>query len=571
MAAAGSKAGDTASKSFGSKFKSGLANVAKAGALGLAATFALGVGFAKSAVSEARESQKVGALTANVIKSTGGAAKITAAQVGDLATAISNKTGIDDEAIQSGANMLLTFKNIRNEAGKGNDIFNQSTSILTDLATAMGSDPQKAAIQLGKALNDPVKGIAALGRVGVTFTAGQKKTIESLVKGGKTAEAQKIILAELSSEFGGAAEASSTMGEKAAVSFGNLKEQIGTALLPYLDKAEKVLVDKVIPAISQFFQEMQDGTGKGGEFINVLKQAGAFLQGLATHAKTVGIVLGVAAAGWVAFRVAAIAYNLVQIVSLTLLKAQTVGTVQYAIVSKVAAGATKVYAAGQWLLNAALTANPIGIVVALIAALVVGLVIAYKKSDTFRAIVKGAFEAIGKAATFMWNNVVAPVIRFLIGAFVKVTEFYAALLRGLSKIPGFGWAKGAADKLQGVADKANSIKNSINDIPDKKTVTVAVNFKPTSGGRIKVNDEYVNVGKRAGGGPVAAGRPYIVGEHEPELFVPKQAGTVLNQSQIAGLGGRGSGVKVDQHFYGPNADEVAARSTNRLTFALRVP
>lgn len=37
---------------------------------------------------------------------------------------------------------------------------------------------------------------------------------------------------------------------------------------------------------------------------------------------------------------------------------------------------------------------------------------------------------------------------------------------------------------------------------------------------------------RAGGGPVSAGMPYIVGEREPELFVPKQSGRIMNQSQI---------------------------------------
>src|SRR4029077_11940966 len=130
---------------------------------------AAAVSFVKSSIGEARESQKVAALTAQVIKSTGGAANVTAGQIGRLAQSISNKTGIDDETIQSGENMLLTFKNIRNEAGKGNDIFSQSTSILTDMSAALGTEPKKAAIQLGKALNDPIKGVSALSRVGVTF------------------------------------------------------------------------------------------------------------------------------------------------------------------------------------------------------------------------------------------------------------------------------------------------------------------------------------------------------------------------------------------------------------------
>jgi hypothetical protein len=57
------------------------------------------------------------------------------------------------------------------------------------------------AIQLGKALNDPIAGISALSRVGVTFTEEQKATIESMVKMGDVAGAQKLILAELAREF----------------------------------------------------------------------------------------------------------------------------------------------------------------------------------------------------------------------------------------------------------------------------------------------------------------------------------------------------------------------------------
>ncbi|MGZ4530726.1 MAG: phage tail protein [Mycobacteriaceae bacterium] len=193
--------------------------------------------FFTSAISEARESQKVSALTAQVIKSTGGAAGISAKQVGNLATSISNMTGIDDEAIQSGENLLLTFTNIKNGVGKGNDIFNQATQSITDMSAALGQDMKSSAIQLGKALNDPIKGVTALSRVGVSFTEGQKATIKSLVDGGHTMDAQKLILGELNKEFGGAAAASATAGEKFKTTFANFEEAVGTALLPYLDKA----------------------------------------------------------------------------------------------------------------------------------------------------------------------------------------------------------------------------------------------------------------------------------------------------------------------------------------------
>jgi hypothetical protein len=244
--ASGMQRAETKTKHFGGslrtvgfaglRFGSGMAK-ASLGIAGLAAGVAaagvaMGVGF----IQDARESAKVAADTAATLKSTGNAARVTADHVGDLATAISNKTGMDDEAIQSGANMLLTFTKIRNEVGKGNDIFDQATTTVADLAAKMGTDPSKAAIQLGKALNDPVKGVTALTKVGVTFDAKQKATIKRMVDTGRTADAQRVILHELNKEFGGQAAAQHDGWDKLTTSLGNLREQIGGYLLPYVNK-----------------------------------------------------------------------------------------------------------------------------------------------------------------------------------------------------------------------------------------------------------------------------------------------------------------------------------------------
>jgi hypothetical protein len=164
-------------------------------------------GAAKAAFGEMADSQKVSAQTAAVLKSTGKAAGVSAKQVDDLSGALMKKSGVDDEAIKSGENLLLTFTNVRNEAGKGNDVFSQATTTMLDMSVALGQDMKSSAVQLGKALNDPVKGISALSRVGVSFTADQKAMIASLVKSGDTMGAQKIILAELRKEFGGSAAA----------------------------------------------------------------------------------------------------------------------------------------------------------------------------------------------------------------------------------------------------------------------------------------------------------------------------------------------------------------------------
>ena len=189
------------------------------------------------AFNEWNESQKVAKQTEAVLKSTGAQAWETADAVGDLANEISRKTGIDDEAIQSAQNWLLTFKKVRNEAGEGNDVFDRTTRTMIDLSVAMGGDAKQAANLLGKALNDPVKGISALTRVGVTFSASQKEQIKQLAEQNDLLGAQKIILDEVESQVKGSAEAQATAYDKAKVSAGNLAETVGGLLAPAVETA----------------------------------------------------------------------------------------------------------------------------------------------------------------------------------------------------------------------------------------------------------------------------------------------------------------------------------------------
>lgn len=207
--------------------------------------------FGRASIAAAEEVRKVAAQTEAAIKSTGGAAKVTADDIVRLSTKISGLTGVDDEAIQSGANLLLTFTNIRNEAGKNNDVFDQATSTLTDMAAAFGGDVSSNAVQLGKALNDPIAGVSALSRVGVTFTDQQKEQIKTLVESGKTMDAQKVILAELNKEVGGSAAAQATAGDRLKVTLGNLQENIGARLLPVFDKVATFLADKLPGALDK--------------------------------------------------------------------------------------------------------------------------------------------------------------------------------------------------------------------------------------------------------------------------------------------------------------------------------
>jgi hypothetical protein len=151
--------------------------------------------------------EKINAQTEAVLKSMGNSAGVTAQHIQNLAGNLEALTASEAETIQEGANLLLTFRNIQNQVGANNDIFDQAVKMSVDLARAMGTDASGEAIRLGKALNDPTKGVSALTRVGVSFTEQQKEQIKTLQESGDILGAQKIILGELQAQFGGSGQA----------------------------------------------------------------------------------------------------------------------------------------------------------------------------------------------------------------------------------------------------------------------------------------------------------------------------------------------------------------------------
>ncbi len=221
-------------------FSKKLTSVGRNMTMGVTLPVVAGFGYA---IKESQEAAKALAQTAAVIKSTGGAANVTAKDVTKLADALAKKTAIDDESIQSAENVLLTFKRVKNEVGEGNDIFNQATEAVLDMSTALGQDFQSSAIQLGKALSDPIAGLTALRRVGVTFTQQQKEQAAAAVFFGDTMTAQKIILKEVMEEFGGSAEAAATPLDRLRQKLDDTAEAIGTKAMPIISRFGDVVID----------------------------------------------------------------------------------------------------------------------------------------------------------------------------------------------------------------------------------------------------------------------------------------------------------------------------------------
>lgn len=243
--------------------------------------------FFTGAIAESSSWQSALAQTEAVVKSTGGAAGITATEMGKMAEALSAASGksiFSDDAILGAQNVLATFTQI-----KGTN-FGDATSAILDVSQALGQDLQSTSIQVGKALNDPIAGIGALSRVGVTFSEDQKAMIKSLVETGDVAGAQQIIIAELNKEFGGsaAAAADTYAGRQAALAaqFENIQQTLGVALLPVLEEFGLFMSTTVVPiiestitALSNWITSMQE-TGTTAGIFTTIKDAIAAIPGV---------------------------------------------------------------------------------------------------------------------------------------------------------------------------------------------------------------------------------------------------------------------------------------------------
>lgn len=185
-------------------------------------------GVVSSSIAAWEDSERVTAQMNATLTSTRHAAGLSAAQLTDLSEELQSLTEFSDDAVMSAQNLLLTFTNITSGT------FEDATRAVLDMSTAMGTDLKSSAMQLGKALQDPINGVSALARVGVNFSESQKEVIEQLVKTGRTIEAQRMILKELNVEFGGsAAAAAKTFGgqmKQLQNQVNNLEEQIGRGL-----------------------------------------------------------------------------------------------------------------------------------------------------------------------------------------------------------------------------------------------------------------------------------------------------------------------------------------------------
>ena len=321
------------------------------------------------------------------------------ARVSAYADELEKNLAVDGELIKTTQAKLATFANLTKSVNESGGAFDRATVAALDLAAAGFGSAETNAVQLGKALQDPVKGIGALARAGVTFTAQEKEKIKTLVESGQTLQAQDMILKAIETQVGGTAEASKSSFAAIQISLENAAESIGSVLLP--------VVDTLAGVFAGFASFAEENTGL---FITL----GAVIGGIAAAVIAVNTALKIQMA------IETLANGIkATFALLTGTQTAATGANTVALVGQTAATAAATTA--QTGLNTAMALNPIGLIIVAIVALIAAFVLAYKKIDWFRA---GVNKVI---------NLIIGYFEFMINAWIKVIN---GLTSGINKVSG---------------------------------------------------------------------------------------------------------------------------------------
>lgn len=298
------------------KFEKGAKRAAKPAA----AVFAAGLLAAKGLVAAG---EAAGTSNARIENATAGIASYgdkhaaVASRIIDNAEKMAMKTGIDQNAIKQGQATLLKFNDVAKSAEDMGGTFDRATAAAADLSASGLGSMERVSLTLGRSLEQPSKGLSRLSRLGVTFTQVEEDKIKALDESGQKLQAQEMIMRKVEEAAGGTAEATANASDKMKVGWSLATEALGTALMPAFEKFVAIAL-----VASQWAQE---------------------------HT---GLIIAV--------------------VTVVMALATAILLVNGAFMAMRAA--IVVATAVQWLWNAAMTANPIGIIIVAIAALVAGLV-----------------------------------------------------------------------------------------------------------------------------------------------------------------------------------------------------
>ena len=489
-----------------------------------------------------------------LLKSTGGAAGQTAHDIEAMAVAIGRGTLASVQGARDAAGVLLTFKTISGET------FGRTLELTQDLAAVGFGSMKTAALQLGKALEDPVTGLSALRRVGVSFTESQKEQIKVLAMTGRQMEAQSLILDTLENQVGGAGKGAAgglsgafdTLGENITLFFekasaGKFIVESLTSLINSLANA----IGKFIPDVEKLpdnLDDLNDALSKQQDKLKILTDQ--YLEAK----KNVSDLFD--------------AYNLKKLEDNILLEKELLETIRKKIklVSEekdVDNQASDIFIKN---LNKKLRK----------------MVDEVKQKQAIskvdKELLRFEIEMRDKLIAKLGDS--AEALEYInqlleLNPFKKSVETQQEMLEELQKIEDI--SRGVADSFSKAGDtivdaflrgKAGALdfKGILREliISVQKTIiqvlildqvnkfvreSIQGIFSPKVDPGIKtVGSIKLPPSQKAGGGSVQAGTPTMVGERGPELFVPNTGGVVKNNADTKQMVGSGGGINVTQNL-----------------------
>ena len=412
-------------KAFGNKVKTGMKTVAKWGAIGFGALTAGAVLFAKQSIDAAKDQVRIEKLLETTMKRTSNASKEQIQAIKDEASALQNVGIVGDEVALAGANQLAVY-------GLRSDQIKKLMPNLNDMiAKEKGlngtqEDAVAMADVIGKAMNGKTKGLL---KYGVSLTAAEEKLFKTM----KQEQRMEFISKKLNESIGGTNKALRETDEGKIVAaknaWGDMKEELGKKLLPYLGKFAEWFETK-IPAIQNFIlgitdkiqelvkkaepyiTQIKDMFGKIFEKVKpaleetwqILSNAGTvaidIAQGIINNWDRISPIVYTLVGAITAYNIATTIRNNKELIYAGIIKTKMALDTAQAIL-------TGQLTIKQWALNAAMNANPIGIVIGAIALLVGGIWLLCKNWDLVK---KKTIELWRK----LDNNPLGKVLKFII-------------------------------------------------------------------------------------------------------------------------------------------------------------
>lgn len=307
-----------------------------------------------------------------------------AGRVSKVAEKMARQTGIDPNSIKQAQATLSTFSSLEETADRAGGAFDRATKASADLSAAGFGSVESASVMLGKALQDPVTGMSALRRVGVTLSDAQQAQVKAFADAGNAAGAQDIVLKAVEKQVGGTAKATANASDQMKVSWQLAQEQLGKKLLPVFGK---------------------------------LRDAGLRMANwVADNADTIiawGKVLIPIVAAITAFGLA--------------LKGVGAALQAWSTITKIASGV-------QLAFNAIMAANPIGLLILAIAALVAGLVWFFTQTKIGQQIVQAVWTGIQVAIAAVVDWFQNTAVPFLAAAWTLIVATFQAARAKVAQI-----------------------------------------------------------------------------------------------------------------------------------------